>query len=118
MLLPHNINIACIATNLLRSQFNSLLNWSTVSDGLPIHGEGPAGSQPNEEPTTTTSTQPWYRRLLASFTFYGELSVACTSEEFALVRTRLQQELTFDGGFVSRFSVMLLDYELIGMYSL
>jgi len=117
--LPHNINIICTAINLLCSQFNSLLNWSTVSDGLPVHGEGPAGSQPNEEPTTTTTTtQSWYSRPLGSFTFYGELSIARTPEEFASVRARLQQELTFDGGFVSRFTVMLLEYELTHMYSL
>ncbi|KIM36083.1 hypothetical protein M413DRAFT_78631 [Hebeloma cylindrosporum] len=38
---------------------------------------------------------------------YGELSVAHTPEEFSLVRTRLQQEWTFDGGFVSRFTSYL-----------
>jgi len=117
-LLPHNINVTWAAVNLLCSQFNGLLKWSTVSDGLPVHGEGPAGSQSNEEATTTTTSQSWYGRPLASLTFYGELSIASTPEEFALVRARLQQELTFDGGFVSRFTVMFLDYELIGMHSL
>ena len=63
-------------------------------------------SQPNEEPTTTV---PWHGRTLSSFTLYGELSVACTSEEYASVRSRLQLEWSFDGGFVSRFTIALLD---------
>jgi len=95
--------------NLLYSQFKSLLKWSTVSDGLPVHGEGPAGSQPNEEQNTTTTTQSWYSMLLAYFTLYGKISVARTPEEFASVRARLKEELLFDGGFVSRFTVMLCD---------
>jgi len=70
------------------------------------------GSRPNEEPTTTT-TVPWHGRTLSSFTLYGELSVACTPEEFALVRTRLQQEWSFAGGFVSRLTTVLLDSQLI-----
>ena len=107
-MLPHNINVTCTAMILLCSQFNNLLKWSTVSDGLPIHGEGPTGSQTNEEPTTTTTTQSWYRRPLASFTFYVELSVARTPEEFASVRTRLQEEWSFDGGFVSRLQSCFL----------
>jgi len=70
------------------------------------------GSRPNAEPTTTT-TVPWETRALSSFTLYGELSVACTPEEFASVRSRLQLEWTFDGGFVSRFTTVLLDSQFI-----
>ena len=69
------------------------------------------GFRPNEEPTTTT-TVPWHS-VLSSFTLYGELSVACTPEQFTLVRTRLQQEWTFDGGFVSQFTTVPLDSQLI-----
>ena len=78
------------------------------------------GSRPSEEPSATAATTPpWYRRTLSSFTFYGELYVACTPEEFALVRSRLQQEWSFDGGLVSRFTTVLLGSQLIchSMYS-
>jgi len=61
----------------------------------------------NEEPAVSTSL-PWQHRILAFFTMYGELSVACTPEEFAFVRTRLQWEWTFNGGFVSLFAVIFL----------
>jgi hypothetical protein len=43
--------------------------------------------------------------VLESLTMYGELSAARTPEEFALVRSRFQREWTFNGGFVSRFTV-------------
>ncbi|KIM36066.1 hypothetical protein M413DRAFT_46337, partial [Hebeloma cylindrosporum] len=33
---------------------------------------------------------------------YGEISVARVPEEFALLQMRLQEEWTFDGGFVTR----------------
>jgi hypothetical protein len=46
------------------------------------------------------------RRALASFTMYGELSVANVQEEFAPLRMRLQQEWIFDAGFVSRFIIL------------
>ena len=78
------------------------------------------GSRPNEQPTTTTIV-PWHRRTLSSFTLYGELSVASTPEEFSLVRTRLQQEWSFAGGFVSsRLTTVLLESQLIyhSLYSL
>jgi len=86
-----------------------------VSDGLPVHGEGPIGSPSSEEPTITTL--PWYSRTLASLTLYDELSNACTPDEFATVRTRLEKEWSFNGGFVSRSKIVLLDYEFIHMYS-
>ena len=61
-------------------------------DGLGGGGiEGPA----------MTSALPWQSKVLASFTMYGELCVALTQEEFALVHTRLQQEWSFDGSLVS-----------------
>ena len=66
----------------------------------------------NEEPTTT-STMSWHIRTLSLFTLYGELSVADTPAEFALVRSRLQQEWTFGGGLVSRFTTVILDSQLI-----
>ena len=69
-------------------------------------------SRPNEEQTTITIA-PWHLRTLSSFTLYGELSVACTPEEFASVRSRLQQEWSFGGGLVSRFTTVLLDFQLI-----
>ena len=72
-----------------------------MSDGPPVCGEGMTGSRPTEEPTTATIL-PWHGRTLSSFTLYGELCIACTPEEFALVRTRLQQEWSLAGGFVSR----------------
>jgi len=70
------------------------------------------GSRPNEEPTTTT-TLPWHRRTLASFILYGGPSVTPTPEEFASVRSRLQQEWSFVGGFVSRFTIMPLESQFI-----
>ena len=69
-------------------------------------------SRPNEEPTTTT-TAPWHVRTLSSPTLYGELSVACAPDEFALVRSRLQQEWSFDGGLVSRLTTVLPNSQLI-----
>lgn len=72
-----------------------------------------SSSRPNEEPAVSASL-PWQRRILAFFTMYGELSVACTPEEFAFVRTRLQREWAFDGGFVSRFTIIFLfNFQLI-----
>jgi hypothetical protein len=76
--------------------------------GPPVRGEGMIGSRPNEEPTSTT-TLPWHNRTLSSLTPYGELSIACTPEEFAFVRSRLQQEWSFAGGFVSRVTTVPLD---------
>jgi len=63
--------------------------------------------RPNEEPGISVST-PWQSRILASLTMYGELSDACTSEEFAFVRTRLQREWIFNGTFVSPFTIIFL----------
>src|SRR5258708_82313 len=77
-----------------------------MSNEAPVRGEGSTGSRPNEEPTTTT-TVSWHSRTLSSFTLYGELCVACTLEEFALVHTRLQQEWSFAGGLVSRLITFL-----------
>ena len=41
---------------------------------------------------------------------YNELSVARMPEEFRLVRTRLRQEWTFNGGFVSPITIMFHNY--------
>lgn len=77
-----------------------------VREGMTDFGREP-GAQMNEEPTTTT-TLPWHSRTLSSFTLYGELSIACTSEEFASVRTRLQQEWSVARTFVSKLIGVLL----------
>ena len=83
----------------------SYFNLVKVSDGPPVRGEETTGSQPNEEPTTTTSPALAYK-ILSSSTLYGELSVASTQEQFASVRARLHQEWSFNGGFVSRFTIV------------
>jgi len=95
----------------------SYVQSSTLSarldDGSPVCESITACPRPSEEPAITAPL-PWRRRILASLTMYGELSVACTLEEFAFVRTRLQREWTFDGGFVSRFTIMFLfNFQLI-----
>jgi len=73
--------------------------------------EGMTGSRPNEGPTATTV--PWHIRALSFFTLYGELSGACTPEEFASLRSRLLQEWSFDGGLVRRFTTVPLDSQFI-----
>ena len=70
------------------------------------------GPLPDEEHAIVTL--PWHWRILAYLTMYGELATACTPEEFAFVHMRLQQEWTFAGGFVSRFTIMILfNFQLI-----
>jgi hypothetical protein len=94
-------------------QSRTLVNRSCMSsDGPSIRGGMTARPQPNEEPAIT-ATLPWHSRTLASLTVYGELFAARTPEEFALVHTRLQQEWSFNGGFVSLFTIMLLNSQLI-----
>ena len=70
-----------------------------------------ADPQPNEVPTVI-ATPRWYIRVLVFLTMYGELSGARIPAEFAPVRTRMQQEWTFHGGFV-RPSATFLDSLLI-----
>jgi hypothetical protein len=83
---------------------------ASVFDGGP---EGMAvPSRTYEEPVVTT-TLPWYGRTFASFTIYGEISVARIPEEFALLRMRLQQEWSFSGGFVSQFLIKFIYSRLI-----
>ena len=99
--------------NLPLSQSITLVERSYMSNDEPsIRGGMTARPQLNEEPAIT-ATLPWHSRTLASFTVYGELFAARTPEEFALVHTRLQQEWTFDGSFVSLFTIMLLNSSLI-----
>ena len=83
-------------------QSRTLVKRSCVSDDGSQVGGGRMATSPrsNEEPVMAT-TLSWQGRTLAFFTMYGELSFALTPEEFELVRTRLRQEWTFDGGFVS-----------------
>jgi len=65
-----------------------------------VHGRGVIGGfRTNEEPAIIAALS-WQSRTLAFLTMYGKLSAALTPEEFVLVRMRLQQEWTFDGGFV------------------
>jgi len=82
------------------------------NDGPSIREGMTPRPQPNEEPAIT-ATLPWHGRTLASITVYGELFSARTTEEFASVHTRLQQEWTFNGSFVSLFTIMLLNSQLI-----
>jgi len=99
------LDVKCIAVDGLYSQSlaSTLMNRSSVSEGVtPVHRE--AAPPPNEDATDATSL-PWYRRTLEFLTVYNEL---CT-EDFAPVRTKLQQEWTFDGGFVRRFTIVFLD---------
>jgi hypothetical protein len=78
------------------------------NDGPTIRGGIAARPESNEE-SAITVTLPWHGRTLASLTVYGELHAARAPEEFALVHTRLQQEWTFNGGFVSLFTIRLLN---------
>ena len=59
----------------------------------------------NDSPTNGVSVSAWNRRVLESLTMYRELSTACTPEEFVPVRLRFEREWTFNGGFVSQFTV-------------
>ena len=74
-------------------------------DGSPASEGMAAYPRPNEEPAISVSI-PWQSRILASLTMYGELSDACTPEGFAFVRTRLEREWTFNGTFVSPFTII------------
>ena len=62
-------------------------------------------SPENDFPTSPVSDSAW-NRVLESLTMYRELSAARIPEEFVPLRMRFQQELTFDGGIVSRFTIM------------
>ena len=57
----------------------------------------------NESPTSLVFGSA--RRAFESLTIYYEISAARIPEEFAPVRMRLQREWTFNGGFVSRFTI-------------
>jgi hypothetical protein len=64
-------------------------------------------SLPNGEQIDIASL-PWHSWALESFTMYRELSAARSPEEFARVRLRFQREWTFNGGFVSRSTIIFL----------
>jgi hypothetical protein len=107
------LNVKATGTNQPLSQSRTLVKRSFMSnDGPSIRGGMTALPQPNEEPAIT-ATLPWHSKTLASLTVYGELFAARTPGEFAIVHTRLQQEWTFNGGFVSLFTIMLLNSQLI-----
>jgi hypothetical protein len=108
-----NLNVKAIGMNQPLSQSRTLVKHSFMSnEGPSIHGEMTARPQPNEGPAIT-ATLPWYSKTLASLTVYGELFAARTPGEFAIVHTRLQQEWIFNGGFVSLFTILLLNSHLI-----
>jgi len=95
------------------SQSRNLVKRSCMSNDGPSIREGmTARPQSNEEPAIS-ATLPWHGMTLASVTVYGELFSARTTEEFASVHMRLQQEWTFNGSFVSLFTIMLLNSQLI-----
>jgi len=108
-----DLNVKSTGMSQPLSQSRILVKRSCMSnDGPSIHGGMTARQQPNEEPAIT-ATLPWHSKTLASLTVYGELFAARTPGEFAIVHTRLQQEWTFIGGFVSLFTTMLLNSQLI-----
>ena len=109
------LNVKRIGTNGPHSQSEYLpstpMNRSSASENGPVYGEGVI---PNEGPgPLVAATMPMHLKMLASLTVYGELCDADLSEDFAPVRMRLQQEWTFDGGFVSNPSITFLDTLLI-----
>ena len=105
-----NVNIIRTAVN---RPCSNLVRRSSVSEDGPLVPEGiTASSQPNEE-SAITATLSWDRGIFASLTMYDELSAARIPEEFGLVRTRLQQEWTFNRSFVSQFTIMFLNSQLI-----
>jgi len=61
----------------------------------------------NDSPTRLVSDSAWNRRALESLTMYRALAAARSPEEFAPVHLRLQREWTFNGGFVSQFTITL-----------
>jgi len=92
---------------------STVANFSSVSDdnGPPVRAVGMiSASRPSEEPADIA---PWHTRALATLTMYSELCAARTREDFARMRTRLQLEWAFDGGVVSRFTILFFDSLLI-----
>ena len=98
------------------SPSRNLVNHSQASVSDDGSEETAISPQRNEESAVTT-TLPWYSKTLAFFTMYGELSDTLTPKEFRLVRARLQQEWTFDGGFVSWFTFVSSQLISHSMYS-
>ena len=64
-----------------------------------------ADSLDNDFHASPVSDSTWNRRALESLTMYRELSTARSPEEIAPVRLRFQREWTFNGGFVSQFTI-------------
>jgi hypothetical protein len=81
-----NLNGTCTGTNQTYPQPITLVKYSSAH-------------RLNE--LIFTAAPFWCRKVLASLTMYGELSAARLPKDFAAVRARLQQEWTFNAGFVS-----------------
>jgi hypothetical protein len=82
------------------------INGSIVTGRPSVREEGMSiVSLPNGEQIDIASL-PWHSWALESFTMYRELSAARSPEEFAPVRLRFQWEWTFNGGFVSRSTII------------
>jgi len=106
VLIDLNIKLIGMDRSYSQSLPSTLVNCSTsVSDDgspRPVRGGGIIvdAPRPHEEQTVTASL-PWHMRALVLLTLFSELSAAAMPAEFAVVRQRLQQEWSFDGGFVS-----------------
>ena len=104
-----NLNVKCIGTYSHPSAAVDRSN-SASDNGPPVHGEGvTTAPRPSEELATVTASLPWHTRALTYLTRYSELCAACLPEDFVRVRTRLQQEWIFNGGFVSQFTIVFFD---------
>jgi hypothetical protein len=90
------------------SQSSTVVNRSSVSENdPPVLGEEIPNGARTDEDSTIPAVPSWYIRVLMFPTIYGELSAARIPADFAPVRTRLQQEWTFDAGVVCQFTFFL-----------
>ena len=97
--------------------FSNLVKRCSVSEDGPVCEGTTAGPPPNEGPVIMPeAAPPLHRRALASLTMHDELSAARIPEEFGSVHMRLQQEWTFNGNFVSKFTILSLNSQLINYY--
>ena len=108
-----NLNTIRTAVDQLSLKSRNLVKPSPTSSVIDDGPEEMDISPRIDKELVVTTTLSWYSRTFASLTIYGELSIARTPEEFALVHRRLQQEWKFDGGFVSQISTRFLKSRLI-----